>query len=201
VTTADALILDFGGVLSQAHDTARFRDLLARIGLTLEEFVRRYWRHRPAYDLGLPAREYWSRVLDGVVPPDNELIAELIAVDVESWTHYREPVWSIAAEFRARGGKTAMLSNGIPEIVRAIRAQRSLASYFDSVIISFEVGLVKPDPAIYQLCLDRLQVQPSQALFVDDLATNIEAADRLGIATLLFAGDSSIVDLRARLGL
>lgn len=53
---------------------------------------------------------------------------------------------------------------------------------FDAVILSHQVGLLKPDPAIYHLALDRLQVRPSQAFFVDDQPQNVAAARKTGMA-------------------
>jgi HAD superfamily hydrolase (TIGR01509 family) len=57
---------------------------------------------------------------------------------------------------------------------------------FDDVISSAEIGLAKPDPAIYRLALERLRVQAGEAIFVDDLARNTEAAESIGLPSLVF---------------
>ena len=194
-----ALILDFGGVLARAQDPAAIRRLAGLAKLPKEEFVRRYWQHRAAYDDGLPARDYWSRVLERECEP--ALVQDLIRADIDSWTVYRDALWNIAAEFRARGGRTAMLSNGVPEIVDVIRRHRELDDFFDAVIISYEVGCSKPDPRIYRICLEKLGVDAPLALFVDDFPANIDAAEGLGLQTFLFKGDEDLPALRARLGL
>ena len=106
-------------------------------------------------------------------------------------------LWTLAAAFRARGGVTAFLSNGVPEMMARVRAERRLDSYFDVVLVSYEVGFTKPDPRIYELCLTRLCVPASAALFVDDRAENVEGARRAGIHTVLFRGDASMDDVRA----
>jgi HAD superfamily hydrolase (TIGR01509 family) len=54
------------------------------------------------------------------------------------------------------------------------------------VISSAEIGLAKPDPAIYRLALERLRVQAGEAIFVDDLARNTEAAESIGLPSLVF---------------
>lgn len=56
---------------------------------------------------------------------------------------------------------------------------------FDLVMMSNEVGLIKPDPAIFSTALDLLDVSPAQAIFIDDIADNVEAARTLGIAGLV----------------
>jgi putative hydrolase of the HAD superfamily len=56
---------------------------------------------------------------------------------------------------------------------------------FDLVMMSSEVGLQKPDPAIYRLALELLDVRPEDALFIDDLAENVAAAQALGMAGIV----------------
>jgi hypothetical protein len=70
-----------------------------------------------------------------------------------------------------------------------IRADRPFEAWFDAVVVSCEVGIVKPNPMIYQTCLSRLGGQPNDALFVDDRPENIEAAARLGIRTFHSTGE------------
>ncbi len=91
-----------------------------------------------------------------------------------------------------------MLSNGVPEVMARIRAERTLESWFVVVVVSCEVGCTKPDPRIYEICLSRLGVAADRTLFVDDRAVNVEAAAQLGIQTLHFTGDHSMRDLRLR---
>ena len=53
--------------------------------------------------------------------------------------------------------------------------------HFEDIVVSGEVGLIKPDPAIYHLTLERFDLAPEEVLFVDDLAVNVEAAQALGL--------------------
>ena len=193
-----ALILDFGEVLVHPQSAVVVAEMAALAGLDVTEFHQRYWEHRPAYDCGLPADQYWRRVLAHASQPPADAagtIAALTDADVRSWTDYRDEMWDLTSSFRARGGKTAFLSNGIPEVMARVRTQRRLADFFDVVIVSYEVGFTKPDPRIYELCLAQLGVSASEAVFVDDRAPNIDAAKRLGIGTVLFRGDASVVDV------
>jgi putative hydrolase of the HAD superfamily len=195
------LILDYGEVLVDRHPHASLEALASIAGLPLDELVARYWRHRDDYDAGLPAADYWQRVLDGAAPAPAGQIAQLIDEDVRSWTHYREDVWQVAADFRDRGGRTAMLSNGVPEIIGRARLDRQLDRYFDAVIVSCEVGCAKPSPEIYRICLEDLGTPAGSSLFVDDRRENLDAAERAGIRTLHFTGRESVEPLRALLGM
>jgi putative hydrolase of the HAD superfamily len=161
------------------------------------DFHAAYWRHRLPYDLGLPVAEYWERVLASLPSNRAEIaLANLIESDVASWTGFREPLWELAREFRARGGRTALLSNSGPEMIAGVRARRPLEAWFDAVIASHEVGVAKPDPRIYEICLQRLGVAGPDALFVDDRLENLEGAARLGVRTAHFTGDPVLHKVR-----
>jgi putative hydrolase of the HAD superfamily len=163
-------------------------------GLDADEFRRRYWQHRPVYDGGAPADEYWRLVL--ARNPEPGTLSALKDADARSWTDYREELWDLTVQFRARAGRTAFLSNGVPEVMARVRADRRLVDYFDAVIVSYEVGLMKPDRRIYELCLARLDVPAASALFVDDRAQNLTAPRELGMQTLHFRGDESMDEVR-----
>jgi putative hydrolase of the HAD superfamily len=195
----DGLLLDYGNVLSHAQDQA-WMDLAARrLGGDAAAFRAAYWQHRPVYDADLPAATYWQRVATalrpGALAPRD--LAWLIAADVASWSVYHDEVWAIAARFRAEGGRTAFLSNSGPEVMARVRADHPLEALFDAVVISCEVGLAKPDPRIFRLCLDRLGLSAAATLFVDDRADNVEGAASIGLRTLRFEGPDALERLRA----
>lgn len=167
--------------------------------LPFDELVSRYWRHRADYDGGLTGEEYWRRVLEESL--SGEVVADLIDADFQSWSDYRSEVWDIAAAFRARGGRTAVLSNGVAEIVDRLRSERQLERWFDVVVASCEVGRCKPDPEIYRICLERLGLAADATLFVDDRMENLQAAREIGLQTQHFLGDASVPELRRALAL
>ncbi len=201
VSPLRALILDFGEVLTGPQPRQIIEGMASMARLPVEEFLSRYWRHRKAYDCGLTGPEYWSRVVEGNedVPPS--LLSELIEMDALSWSDYRETVWDIAAEFRARGNRVAMLSNGVADIICRVRAERRLNELFDAVIVSCEIGQCKPEPEIYRMCINRLGVPADVTLFVDDRVENLAAAENVGLRTFHFTGDQSVDALRTTLDL
>ena len=74
--------------------------------------------------------------------------------------------------------------------------ERAFFGRFRDIVVSGEVKLLKPDPAIYFLALDRFGLRPDETLFVDDRAINVEAAAAIGMEAQLF---TTAADLRARL--
>lgn len=82
--------------------------------------------------------------------------------------------------------KTALLSNAV-SLDGYIDASL-LDAHFDVVAVSEAIGYAKPDPAAYGYVLDRLGVQPHDAVFIDDIADYCRAAERLGIRAIHYTG-------------
>lgn len=199
-----ALILDLGEVLVRPQPSELVQRMAELARVPVAAFTEAYWAHRNEYDLRGGVRPYWDAVLrDAGSPldaPAREAVRPgLVALDAESWTQYREALWELAEGFRAAGGRTAVLSNCGPEVMGRVRAQRDVDRYFDAMVVSWEVGLLKPDPAIYRLTLQRLGVEAPAALFVDDRAVNVSAAEAAGLQGFRFTGEASIAALRERL--
>lgn len=199
-----ALILDFGGVLVRHQPAEAVRRMAQLARAPLSSFTNAYWAHRNEYDLRGDVRRYWESVLHDAGsalagPAREEARPGLVALDAESWTHYRDEVWAITERFRAAGGRTALLSNCGPEVMGRVRAERDFSRTFDVAVVSWEVGCLKPDPAIYRLTLERLGVAAGEALFVDDRAENVAAAEAVGLRGLQFTDDASTAALRERI--
>ena len=83
-------------------------------------------------------------------------------------------------------------------VAHAVRRE-ALGSELDDIVVSGRVGLVKPDPAIFELTRDRFGLDPARTVFVDDLPANVEAAQRLGFIGHVFSGAASLrTDLSER---
>jgi putative hydrolase of the HAD superfamily len=82
--------------------------------------------------------------------------------------------------------KIWLISNTNAEHWAAVRARYRVVDQLDGVVLSHEVGLRKPDPAIFQLALARAGVKPQEVFYADDLEQNVEAAKALGMHTFLY---------------
>jgi putative hydrolase of the HAD superfamily len=77
--------------------------------------------------------------------------------------------------------KTAILSNANRGVVERKIGQNWITECFDEVIVSADVGLVKPDPRIYELAVERLGVEAAECVFIDDSLGHIEGARQYGM--------------------
>jgi HAD superfamily hydrolase (TIGR01509 family) len=84
------------------------------------------------------------------------------------------------------GGEVWCLSNDLSEWSRKLRDRFKLERYLRGFVISGDVGLRKPDPAIFEHLIRRLDVDAGDAVFVDDNPKNLDSAIKLGLKTILF---------------
>jgi putative hydrolase of the HAD superfamily len=144
--------------------------------------------------LGLIAAEAATA---GVRFDSGELFSTMAGDDVD-----RSVVIDAVRAVRARGIRTAIVTNNIREYGDAWRARLAIDELFDLVIDSCEEGVRKPDPAIFRTALERLEVDdPARAVFLDDFEGNVLAARALGMQAILVGPDPrpALEELAARL--
>ena len=106
----------------------------------------------------------------------------------------REAMVERARRLRATGLRTALVTNNAREFRERWRALVPADELFEHVVDSSEVGVRKPDPAIFRIALARLgDPAPERTLFVDDYEGNLVAARALGLRTLLVGDDPAPV--------
>ncbi len=108
-----------------------------------------------------------------------------------SWKRFNRPMADFIRSLRPRY-LTAILSNAGDLDRQVFNEAYGIEALVDKVIISAEVGLAKPDPRIFWLALDQLDLQPAETIFVDDLAVNVEAANQLGIRAIQFHSNEQV---------
>jgi putative hydrolase of the HAD superfamily len=114
-----------------------------------------------------------------------EMFSGMVVDDVD-----RTVVTDAVRAVRARGLRTAIVTNNIREYGDAWRSRLAIDELFDLVVDSCEEGVRKPDPAIYLTALERLGVaDPRRAVFLDDFAGNIDAARAIGMHGILVGPD------------
>jgi putative hydrolase of the HAD superfamily len=180
--------LDFGEVLCHLP-TPEAIDRLARMfEMDSQSFFPIYLESRGPYDRGdlLPA-EYWEKFAARLgVSLDGDAIARARQIDLELWSQINEVMIRWLRQIHSAGFKTAILSNMPSDMVSHLRNNFAWINHFDHHIFSAEVRSIKPEPAIYQHCMEALGVHPSEALFIDDRDANLEQARAVGIRSIRF---------------
>ncbi|MFN2615307.1 MAG: HAD family hydrolase [Actinomycetota bacterium] len=199
----DAAIFDFGGVLTTPI-RASFAHFEQRLGLPEGSLLRAFIHHgegeEPPYfrlERGeLSERDFMALMIarlkeeTGIELPLTDkpgIIRDHLFGALE-----RNEDMIIAAATIGQHYKTAILSNNVKEWIGW--REMADAHLFDVVVDSSDVGYRKPDPEIYRLTCERLGVEPSRAVFVDDIPSNVEGAQKVGLHAIRFTTTDEVLD-------
>jgi len=180
-----AVFFDLGGVIVRTEYQAPREHLAERLNMDYEDLVKVVFDSETGHKAsvgGLSEDDHWMAVTRRLGRPAAELPsirAEFFAGDVVD-LELIEFIRSLRPRY-----KTGVISNAWPGL-RAYLVSHKLDEIFDTLVISAEVGVMKPDEKIYRLALENAGVQAVEAVFVDDAPANVEAADALGMHGLLF---------------
>ncbi len=100
-----------------------------------------------------------------------------------------EPVVQLVRDLKDAGLRLGVLTNNVAEFRDQWRSMLPFDELFDDIVDSHEVGVRKPNPAIYQLALARLGADASRTAFLDDVPSNVRAAETVGIRAVLVDED------------
>ncbi|HEX8436799.1 HAD family phosphatase [Archangium sp.] len=194
-----AVILDLGNVLVFHDNALLFRRLGARAGLSLAETEQRLagagWT---AANRGLLGAEGIRRDVCSALGMD--LPAEEFNALWSSHFTLHEAVLPRVEGLVGRV-RLVLLSNTNVLHMAWIKPRLPLLGRFDDLVLSCEVGLVKPEPAIYQEALRRARCEPHEAAFFDDVPEYVQAANALGIRGHVFTTAESFDTQLQALGL
>ncbi len=184
--SVEAVLFDFSGTLARLEeddswftgmglDAARQVEVMDRMTHPTADVDHHAWAHR---DLDpVRHREAYMHVLrESGLPETHAASLYGKLSDLESWTPYPDTA-SVLNALRTIGIRTAVVSN-IPWDIR--QALSAFGTGADEYVLSFEVGVVKPDPRIFEIALDLLGVDPGHTLMVGDSPENDGAATVLG---------------------
>ena len=194
------VVFDLGGVLIDWDPRRAYRALggtEAEIEHFLEHVATSEWNHQ--FDAGRPFAEgiaerkahfpehaewldaWWSRWPDMLVGPIQETV-------------------DILADCRQLGVPLYALTNWSAETFPIARERFDFLGWFDGIVVSGAVGLAKPDPAIFRRLITDFDIDPAEAVFIDDVAANVDAARALGFHGILFTSPAALRAELTRLG-
>lgn len=211
----DAVLLDLYDTIARTHWGQLSERITAELGVNKADLFRAYELTRAARGVGTyqSAEGDMTAIVEAAgVDPDPSLIARLLDMEhafTQTGVELYEDSLPVVRKLRARGTRTALISN-CSHSTRPIVDRLGLNEEFDEILLSFEVGIHKPDAGIYREALRRLgDVAPERSVFVDDQPPYCDGAAVLGIETFLIdrSGDGTpdlnghrvIRDLRALL--
>lgn len=195
-------IFDVGGVLLEWNPRHLYRKLFGGDDAAMEAFLAtvctKAWNEQqdagrtfadatrellPRHADKLELIEAWGRRFDEMIPG---------AID---------GVVATVGELKARGVPLYAITNFSAETFPSQLERFEFLSWFDGIVVSGVEHVMKPDPRIFRILLDRYTVAPESAVFIDDVAANADAATRLGIHGIHFRAPAQLRQELAAVGL
>ena len=194
-----AVVFDLGGVLIDWDPRYLYRKLLADEA-AVEEFLATVctpeWNAEQ--DRGRPFAEGVAELVErhpvhaAAITAFHERWTEMLGGDIAGTVE-------LLAELRDTGVPLYALTNWSAETFGIARERYQFLEWFDGVLVSGEERMIKPEPAIFRLLLDRFGLDPGAAFYVDDSPANVAAASELGFDAVRFTGPEQLRrDLEAR---
>lgn len=188
-----ALLFDFGGVLLRTENQEPRKALANKYAISKSELEYLVFASSSSYQAmvgEISARQHWQE------------IAKILSIASEEIIDLRNQFFSgdrldlnLITYLRnmRKDYKIGLLSNAWDDLRSLLKEEFGIIEVFDAVIISAEVGLIKPDPRIYQLAAEKLSVATNQVIFIDDVTENVAAARNSGMFAIQFLSPSQII--------
>jgi 2-haloacid dehalogenase len=188
-----AIVFDLGGVLIDWDPRHLYRQLFDGDEAAMERFLAEVcnseWNVRQ--DAGRPFAEAVAELVQRH-PEQRALIEayhlrwpEMVAGPIDGSVE-------ILAELRESGHELHALTNWSAETFALTRPRFAFLAWFESILVSAEVRLIKPDPRIFRLLLERIGREAKACIYIDDSPKNVAAADVLGFDAIHFQGAAAL---------
>jgi len=197
-----AVISDLGQVVLWFDNDIFIRKLAAHCDLSVEEIKEAAHANMElitAFDKGgISPREFYERIVKAV---DARISRE------KFFAIYNDIFWlnaravEVLKRVKPTCSKLLLLSNTDPERFGFVRKRFSQILIFDDYVLSYELGLAKPEPGIYREAARRAGCAADECVFIDDLPENVEAAVSLGAKGVVYAPTTDLAAALGELGL
>jgi len=180
-----AVFIDFGGVIMRTEDKGPRTRQAERLGMTYRNLEKVFFESdssQRASSGEITEETHWQSVAEALGVSRTE--ADKIIAEFFSGDRADSALLDFLRGLRPEC-KVGLISNAWSGL-RAFITSQKFDDVFDEMIISAEVGLMKPDPRIYRLALEKLGVLPEESVFLDDVLVNVEAARSVGMSAIQF---------------
>ena len=192
------LVFDFGNVLVVFKPEEHLRKYVQtdEEAMALRNLI---WESKPwkDADIGLCGRqETFERLCE--MHPEKKALFQKILFECSEWLTIPQEVKDVLHKLQAAGYNLYYISNTNPMDYETMMKNHAILHELKGGLASFQEKILKPDPAIYQLLLDRYGLNAEECLFVDDMAVNTEAAEKVGYHTLTLATGAATLETALR---
>jgi putative hydrolase of the HAD superfamily len=187
------IFIDFGGVIVRTEDKGPRTSQAKSLGMThrdLEKLIFESESSQRASTGEIPEEAHWQAVAEALRLPRTE--ADKVTAEFFAGDRADQALLGYLRSMRPEC-QICLVSNAWSGL-RTWITKQGLADAFDHMVISAEVGLMKPDPRIYRLALEELAAKAEESVFLDDMLVNVEAARSVGMTGIHFTQPDKALD-------
>lgn len=196
MNTYKAIGFDWGGVLVKSKPI--MPGIAQILGMPHDELYRFYLQHNHKAGVGsMSYQDLWKFILEEL--GRTEKIEEVLTHMTEQQTFDLDQEMIELVKALRSDYKVGLLSNNTKENGNNMRKE-GLPEYFDTFLISADIGYQKPDPKAFQILIQELEVNPEELIFIDDSTGSLSTAEQVGYTPILFKGFEDLKDNLIKLG-
>jgi 2-haloacid dehalogenase len=183
----DAVVFDLGGVLIDWNPRYLYRSLFEGDEAAMERFLAEVTT--PSWNGEQDAGRPWRDAID-ILTAAHPHHRDLNAAYHERWTEMLggpiDGTVDVLSDLRDAGVRLAAVTNWSAETFPVARERYPFLGWFETIVVSGEERIAKPDAEIFRVVLQRTGLRAGETVFVDDAPANVAAAAALGFETILF---------------
>ena len=188
------ILFDIGGVFFKWKDRWLFSNIANRFGLSEQHLADECKNELPNLRLGkISEQEMWQRIGRQINSKELSNARDSLIHDFfKSKISIDDSVFAVIKQLKKKNIKMGILSNTASVMHSAVEELIDM-SYFDYLFLSYEIGMEKPDNAIFEHVAEKIPYLKEEILFVDDRLSNVNAAKNFGIKAILFTDTTRLI--------
>lgn len=188
-----AIVVDIGGVLVLGDSSNTFKKLANKLGIDNNQFHEKILLvHKKDLYRGKISLRGFCKIIEHNFKVKSRNIIKYWRESYLEEMHVNQNLVDFLTSLNAKY-RLAIISNTNP-LHAEVNRTRNLLKNFDPVILSYEVGLAKPDKEIFEIALEELKIISKYCIFIDDLPRNIEMAKNLGFRAIQFFDNQQCIN-------
>lgn len=187
-----ALAFDYGGVI-KINDRDLFSDIAKYLNITREDFSKEYFSLNHLFNTQDKSYEEVITLIISKFNDSKEAKDYILNLMKENHSkyHLNNELIDIIKDLKKKDYKIALLSNNSIKLKEKL-VEDGISDIFNVVVISAEVGCQKPQPEIFDILFNKLEMKPNEVIFIDDTFKSLEGADKIGYIPVLFKDNESL---------
>jgi len=194
-----AIAFDYSGVITESSGSDFTLNTCRILNITKDTFFEVYLKHNHLLNTtDIDSKDFWKIMLKEWAREEKEKEFFEFLNSAKSDKKYNYELLDLIKELKSFGYKIGLLSNNSSKLNNTLK-EAGIDILFDVILISGDVGCMKPSVEIFQMLCDKLEVKPEELVFVDDFEKNFINTDKIHFTPVLYKNNIELKDIFKKL--